>query len=99
MFDVQVKRIHEYKRQHLNLLHVITLYHRMRDDPAATFVPRTVLFGGKAAPGYFLAKRIIELIHGVAAVVNSDSAVGGRLKVAFVPDFNVTVGQRSRNLR
>jgi len=94
MFDVQVKRIHEYKRQHLNLLHVITLYHRMRVDPAATFVPRTVLFGGKAAPGYFLAKRIIELIHGVAAVVNSDPAVGGRLKVAFVPDFNVTVGQR-----
>jgi len=94
MFDVQVKRIHEYKRQHLNLLHVITLYHRIRESPAASFVPRTVLFGGKAAPGYFLAKQIIELIHGVAAVVNADPVVAGRLKVAFIPDFNVTVGQR-----
>jgi starch phosphorylase len=94
LFDVQVKRIHEYKRQHLNLLHVITLYHRLRDDPSLEIAPRTVIFGGKAAPGYFLAKKIIELIHGVAAVVNSDPATKGRLRVAFVPDFNVTVGQR-----
>ncbi len=94
LFDVQVKRIHEYKRQHLNLLHVVTLYHRLRESPTMEFVPRTVVFGGKAAPGYYLAKKIIELIHGVAAVVNADPAVAGRLRVAFVPDFNVTVGQR-----
>jgi glycogen phosphorylase len=93
MYDVQVKRIHEYKRQHLNLLHVITLYHRLLASPSMELVPRTVVFGGKAAPGYFLAKKIIELIHGVAAVVNTDPVVRGRLRVAFVPDFNVTIGQ------
>jgi len=91
---VQVKRIHEYKRQHLNVLHVIALYRRLRRDPTADVTPRTFVFGGKAAPGYFLAKRIIKLIHAVGEVVNADPLVEGRLKVVFVPDFNVTVGQR-----
>jgi len=94
MFDVQVKRIHEYKRQHLAALHVVTLYNRLRRNPHATVPARTFVFGGKAAPGYFLAKRIIRLIHGIGEVVNADPSVAGRLKIAFVPDFNVTVGQR-----
>lgn len=94
MFDVQVKRIHEYKRQHLAALHVVTLLNRLRRNPHAAVPPRTFVFGGKAAPGYFLAKRIIRLIHGIGEVVNADPAVAGRLRVAFVPDFNVTVGQK-----
>jgi glycogen phosphorylase len=94
LFDVQVKRIHEYKRQHLNILHVIALYHRLRCDPEADVRPRTVIFGGKAAPGYHLAKLIIKLIHSVADVVNRDPAVRDRLKVVFLPNFNVKNGQR-----
>jgi starch phosphorylase len=94
LFDVQVKRIHEYKRQHLNILHVIALYHRLRCDPHTAIPPRTVIFGGKAAPGYHLAKLIIKLIHSVADVVNRDPAVRGRLKVVFLPNFNVKNGQR-----
>ncbi|MDE2262952.1 MAG: glycogen/starch/alpha-glucan phosphorylase [Gammaproteobacteria bacterium] len=94
LFDVQVKRIHEYKRQHLNVLHVIALYHRLRCDPHADIQPRTVIFGGKAAPGYHLAKLIIKLIHSVADVVNRDPAVRERLKVVFLPNFNVKNGQR-----
>jgi starch phosphorylase len=94
LFDVQVKRIHEYKRQQLNVLHVVTLYDRLRRDPKAGITPRTVIFGGKAAPGYLMAKLIIKLINSVAEVVNSDPAVGGRLKVAFLPDFNVKNGHR-----
>jgi starch phosphorylase len=89
LFDVQVKRFHEYKRQHLNVLHVITLYNRLKRDPACEGPARTVVFAGKAAPGYFMAKLIIRLIHSVGDVVNNDPAIGGRLKVAFVPDFNV----------
>jgi starch phosphorylase len=89
LFDVQVKRIHEYKRQHLNVLHVVTLYNRIKDDPGLEMTPRTVVFSGKAAPGYFMAKRIIKLISAVAKVVNDDPDVAGRLKVAFLPDFNV----------
>jgi glycogen phosphorylase len=90
LFDVQVKRIHEYKRQHLNVLHVAALHERLRRDPQFPAPPRTVLFGGKAAPGYRMAKLVIKLIHSVAEAVNSDPALAGRLRVAFLPDYNVT---------
>lgn len=93
LFDVQVKRIHEYKRQLLNVLHVITLFLRIKREPGFDVTPRTVIFGGKAAPAYFMAKLIIKLIHSVAEVVNHDPAVANRLKVVFFPDFNVKNGQ------
>jgi starch phosphorylase len=94
LFDIQVKRIHEYKRQHLNVLHIVTLYNRIRLSPRRDITPRTFIFGGKAAPGYFMAKLIIRLINAVGAVVNNDPDVRGRLKVVFFPDFNVKNGQR-----
>jgi starch phosphorylase len=94
MFDVQIKRIHEYKRQLLNVLHVITLYNRMVQNPGDHVVPRTVIFGGKAAPGYAMAKLIIKLTTAVAEVVNHDPAVAGRLKVVFLPNYNVSAAQR-----
>ncbi len=94
LFDIQVKRMHEYKRQHLNVLHVISRYRRIKDDPNGTVTPRTVIFGGKAAPSYSMAKLIIKLIHSVAEVVNADSGVCDRLKVVFIPDFNVKNSQR-----
>ncbi|SAK72037.1 glycogen phosphorylase family protein [Caballeronia glebae] len=89
LFDIQVKRIHEYKRQHLNALFIVTEYMRLRRDPQRAVPPRCFVFGGKAAPGYAMAKLIIRLINGIAEVVNDDPAVNGRLKVVFFPDFNV----------
>lgn len=94
LFDIQVKRLHEYKRQHLNVLHIITLYNRLRANPGLEFTPRAFIFGGKAAPGYFMAKLMIKLINAVAEVVNGDPMVRDRLKVVFFPDFNVKNGQR-----
>ncbi|MEB3174779.1 MAG: glycogen/starch/alpha-glucan phosphorylase [Cyanobacteriota bacterium] len=94
LFDVQVKRIHEYKRQHLAVLDIITLYNRLKANPETEMTPRTFIFGGKAAPGYFMAKLIIKLINAVAEVVNKDPDVRGRLKVVFLPNFNVSLGQK-----
>jgi starch phosphorylase len=93
LFDVQVKRLHEYKRQLLNALHVITLYRRLKNGSAVQAAPRTIIFGGKAAPGYTMAKLIIKLINSIAEVINSDRTLGERLKVVFFPDFNVKNGQ------
>jgi starch phosphorylase len=89
LFDIQVKRIHEYKRQHLNVLHIVTLYRRLKENPKLVVAPRAFIFGGKAAPGYFMAKRIIKLINAVAETVNADPEVNQRMKVAFIPNFNV----------
>ena len=94
MFDVLVKRLHEYKRQHLQILHILTLYKRIQRDPDCAVVPRTFLFGGKAAPGYRMAKLIIKLIHSVGEAINSDPLVRGRLKVVFLHDYSVKLGQR-----
>jgi starch phosphorylase len=93
LFDIQVKRLHEYKRQHLNVLHLVTLYNRMLRTPGGAVTPRTVIFGGKAAPGYRMAKLMIRLINGVADVVNRDARTADRLRVVFLPDFNVKTSQ------
>ena len=89
LFDIQVKRIHEYKRQHLNALHVITLYARLRRNPGLDITPRCFIFGGKAAPGYRMAKLMIRLVTGIASVVNGDALIRDRLKVVFLPNFDV----------
>ncbi len=94
LFDVQAKRFHEYKRQHLNLLHIVTLYQRLKHSPNLDLVPRTFIFGGKAAPGYAMAKLMIKLINAVGEVVNHDPQVNGFIRVAFMPNFNVQNGQR-----
>jgi starch phosphorylase len=94
IFDVLVKRIHEYKRQHLKVLHIVSLYHAIKSNPSLQMQPRTFIFGGKAAPGYHLAKLMIKLITSVGDVVNRDPDVRGSLKVVFLPNFNVTNGQR-----
>src|SRR5579859_2175628 len=93
LFDVQIKRIHEYKRQLLNILETVALYQAMRDDPQKDWVPRVKIFAGKAAASYRYAKLIIKLINDVAEVVNNDAAIGGRLKIAFLPDYNVSLAE------
>ncbi|WP_225913812.1 glycogen/starch/alpha-glucan phosphorylase [Leptolyngbya ohadii] len=93
LFDVQIKRIHEYKRQILSAMHVITLYNRIKANPSLDIVPRTFIFGGKAAPGYFMAKMAIKLINAIGDVVNHDPDVAGRLKVAFLANYSVSLGQ------
>jgi starch phosphorylase len=94
LFDVQIKRIHEYKRQLLNVLHVITRYNRLRAGGSGQDVPRTVIFSGKAAPGYAMAKLIVRLIHGVADTINRDPAIGGALRVVFIPDYSVSNAEK-----
>ncbi|MFH1153951.1 MAG: glycogen/starch/alpha-glucan phosphorylase [Pseudomonadota bacterium] len=94
LFDIQVKRIHEYKRQMLNLLHVIIFYHRIIANPEMRYIPRTVIFAGKAAPSYLKAKLIIKLIHSVAAIVNNDPRVGDQLRLVFIPNYGVSLAER-----
>jgi starch phosphorylase len=94
LFDVQIKRLHEYKRQLLNALHIILLYRRIKDDPAQEVPPRSFIFGAKAAPSYHMAKLIIRLINGIGEVVNDDPDVAGRLRVAFLPDYRVSLAEK-----
>lgn len=93
LFDIQVKRFHEYKRQHLNILHVVSLYNQLKRNPALKFTPRTIIFAGKAAPGYYMAKLMIKLINSVADIVNNDPYVKDQLKIVFLPNFNVKNSQ------
>lgn len=94
IFDVQVKRLHEYKRQHLNVLNILAEYQMLKQNPNADFVPKTYIFAAKAAPGYFLAKKIIELIYALSKQINNDTDIGGKIKIAFMEDYNVSLAEK-----